>query len=165
MHRLLFAASVLVCACGSAPAGSSLAGVWGGPALTNFAAQGAFGEQLQLQVTLSGSTATLVGICGGEVSSIGPGTVDATMGTVGTGTYAQWFGELNCPARRVGRCAEMVWTYEYANVLAGQNTDFGVPGYPTDVNTLSFSGRGTSIGCGITDVFVTSFIGTPAPVP
>jgi hypothetical protein len=164
MHRPLCVAAMLVCACGSAPPSSSLAGIWGGSAVTNFVTL-AYGEQIAMQVTVTGSTATIAGICGGGGSAVGPGTVDATLGTVGTGTYAQWFGKLTCPARALGRCDAVVFTYQYASVLAGTNTDFGVPGYPTDTNTLSFSGRGISSGCGLGDAFVTSFIGTPAAVP
>jgi hypothetical protein len=163
MQRLLYAAAVLVCACGGSPAPSSnLSGVWGGNALTNFGAQTyPFGEPLAMQVTVAGSTATVAGICPGGGSSVGPGTVDATLGTVGTGTYASWVGTLTCPPARVGVCDSMVFTYRSASVLAGTNTDFTVPGYPTDTNTVSFSGRGTSNGCGLVDTIVTSFIGVP----
>jgi hypothetical protein len=166
MHRLLPAAAVLLCACGSPPPTSSLSGIWGGNAVTNFGAQRAvFGEALAMQVSVSGSTATVTGICPGGGSSVGPGTVEATLSTVGTGTYAQWVGTLTCPPARVGTCDSMVFTYRYASVLAGVNTDFTVPGYPSDVNTLSFSGRGSSNSCGLNDLIVTSFIGTPAAVP
>jgi hypothetical protein len=165
MQRLLWTAA-LFCACGSAPPSSNLSGVWGGNALTNFGAQThPFGEAQSMQVTVSGSTATISGICPGGGSSVGPGSVDATLGTVGTGTYASWVGTLTCPPARVGTCDAVVFTYRYASVLAGTNTDFGVPGYPTDTNTVSFSGRGTSNSCGLVDIIVTSFIGTPAPVP
>jgi hypothetical protein len=166
MQCLLCTATVLVCACGSAPPSSSLSGVWGGNALTSFAAQPfAFGRQIAMQVTVAGSTAAIAGICPGGGASVGPGTVDATLGTVGTGTYAQWVGNLTCPPAQVGLCDAMVFSYRSASVLAGTNTDFGVPGYPTNTNTVSFSGRGTSNGCGLSDIILTSFIGTPVAVP
>lgn len=167
MQRLLCTAAILVCACGgSPPPSSNLDGVWGGNALTNFAAQTrAFGEPLAMQVTVAGNTATIAGICPGGGSSVGPGTVDATLGTVGTGTYASWVGNLTCPPAKVGHCDTMVFSYKYASVLAGTNTDFGVPGYPTNTNTVSFSARGTSNGCGLVDIILTSFIGTPVAVP
>jgi hypothetical protein len=164
MHRPLCIAAVLACACGSAPSSTSLAGVWGGNALTNFSF-GAVGQTIAMQVTVAGSTATVTGICGGAGASVGPGTVNANLGTVGTGTYAQWTGTLACPGQPVGRCDSVVFTYQYASVLAGTNTDFGVPGYPTDTNTLSFSGRGLASGCGLGDAFVMSFIGTPTALP
>lgn len=166
MHRLLSAAAAaaLVCACGSAPASTSLAGLWLGPAVTNFATPVTLDEQLALQVTVSGNTATIAGICGGTGTSVGAGTLDATLATLGTGTYAHWAGGLDCPARAVTQrgCDAVVFTFRYASVLAGTNTDFGVPGYPSDTSTLSFSGGGSLSGCGVGDTFATSFIGTPA---
>jgi hypothetical protein len=164
MQRSLCMAALVVCGCGSAPPSSSLAGVWGGNALTNFSF-GGVGQKIAMQVAVVGSTATITGICGGAGASVGPGTVAAMVGTVGTGTYAQWFGTLACPAQTLGPCEAVVFTYQYASVLAGTNTDFGVPGYPTDTNTLSFSGRGFSKGCGLGDAFNMSFIGTPVAVP
>ena len=64
MHRSLCVAAVLACACGSAPPSTSLAGVWGGNALTNFSF-GSVGEKIAMKVTVAGNTATLTGICGG----------------------------------------------------------------------------------------------------
>ena len=163
MHRFAFAAVALLSACGSAPPGTTLAGIWTGNALISLSGV-TYGGPFALQVTVSGNAATISGICGGAGTSVGPGTVSAPVQTLGTGTYAAWSGTLSCPAQTLGRCDSALLTYQYASVLAGVGTDFGVPGY-TDVNSISFSARGYSAACGVGDVLQTSFIGTAVPVP
>ena len=163
VRRRLLASLVVLAACGSAPPTTSLAGTWVGNVLVSFGALGTYGSPFALQVTVSGSTATITGICGNGGASVGAGTVTAPISNLGTGTYAESSGGLTCPAQTFGRCSTVVVTYQYASLLAGTDTDFGVAGY-TDVNSVSLSTSGYSSGCGLGDRIQTSFIGMPAPV-
>lgn len=164
MHRLLLASVVLLSACEGAPPGSTLAGTWNGNAVINFATQSTLGEVFALQVTVSGNTATLSGICGSGNASVGPGTVEASIYTIGSGTYADWMGTVTCPPRALRLCETTVLTYRTATVLAGVNSNFYFSPY-TNVNSLSYTAYGYSAGCGRSDVIQTYFIGTAVPIP
>lgn len=164
MHRFLLASVLVLPACGSAPSSSSLAGTWSGNALVSFGAHGAYGRAYALQVSVSGNTATISGICGGASGSVGPGMVEAPITTVGTATYASWSSAVTCPPQTFGACTDAVLKYLYGSVLVGIGTDFGVPGY-TDINSISVSQTGSAAFCGDGDLQRTSFIGTAVPVP
>jgi hypothetical protein len=154
MKRLLGLAVVLVWGCDSTPEAGGLAGTWSGTAVTSLVAQGDYYEKIGMQVTVDGGTATIAGICGGDGDAVGPGTVDATFTTLGTGVIAIWAGHTTCPARRIGTCTSTVFDYYYVTAAPGVATGEGT------TNTISFSGRANSAGCGINDVLVKSFIGT-----
>lgn len=161
MRRLLPIAVVLLGACGTSPAPSAtLAGNWQGSAVTAFAAQGtAYAESNVLAVSVSGDTATISGICGGYVApTIGPGMVNATVSTIGSGTYATYMGSVTCPARRIGSCADVVFTYTTVAILAGTTNDSNDPARNGPL-TLSFAAGGSSESCGRADRVVTTLIG------
>jgi hypothetical protein len=166
MHRLLAMGVVffVICACGSAPPSSSLAGTWGGNALSTFSVPRIFfTEPVLLQVSIDGGTATIDGICGGAGdSTIGNGTVEATVTTIGTGTFANWQNKVTCPARRIKTCDDVVFTYTNGSILVGINTDFGSSAPVQFSNSLNLAAEGTSSGCGLGTRLVTQFLGTPA---
>ncbi len=164
MRRLLGCAVVVLCACGGSPAPSTdLAGAWAGNALSTFAAQSAYAQNIVLEISVSGDTATFSGVCGGG-APIGPGTVNATMSNIGTGTYATSLGTVTCPPRRVANCETVVFTYLNMAALAGATNDSNHPEIHGPL-TLSFAGQGSSQGCGRSDQLLTTFIGYLAGAP
>ena len=162
MCRLLAVCFVLVCACGSSPAPSTnLAGNWQGSAVISFVARSGLylTESNVLAVTVSGDAATISGVCGGYVPpNIGPGTVAATVSTIGSGTFAAFTGALTCPARVLGRCADVVFTYTSVAILAGMTNDSNHPELNGPM-TLSFAAAGLSTACGRADQVETTLIG------
>jgi hypothetical protein len=119
-----------------------------------------------MHVTITGATATIEGICGGSgESTLGNGSVAATVNVIGTGTFASWEDSVTCPARRIQTCDDVVFTYAYGSILAGINTDFGSTAPVQYSDSLSLAAKGTASGCGLVSQLVTHYIGTPAELP
>ena len=138
MQRTRTLAFLALCACGSNTLNGAFAKAWLGTSTVTILGQAPVDFPSQLNITVSGDSATLTNIC-----PDGSGSMTAT----GSGNSAAWSGSVACFVP--GNSCTVTLTYKSTALSLS-----------TDNRTITSDASGTADGCGLNTTFTVHFVGT-----